>query len=632
MGPGYGTQTPTGDRLRVDLTTVDEKQREITSHLEVLRKLSVDLSQASDTESVLRTMARSTMTILGYEDCVIYVVDVAGQSLVQRAAHGPKCPDGEEIINPIRLRFGEGIVGSCAESGTAILVPDTSNDHRYVVDDQARGSELAVPVIDDGQVIAVIDSEHSQVDFYTEADEQALIDVAAIAAARLRTALTLEALRDSVTQLETARRNLDRLAHTDHLTGLMNRRGFDELIRSTLSASDDPVSVALIDVDRFKAINDTHGHGCGDNILCTLADVMRESADDQAITVARLGGDEFAVLGTDAQQVQHYLLGLLGSTRAQQWRNGAARLDVSLSIGMAQADSRDVWGLADEALFVAKAQGRDQLVVYDPDDPNLIELHSDRRWAAILNEAMESDTLCLFGQPIVRTASPEGSPAYYEMLLRYCAPDGTIQSPAQLLAAAERFGLCERLDLWVVEKVIAWLAERPDELHATVNVTAHFVHSKRALSNLAAILDRHQVKPSRLCIEITETIAINDMDQCHEFVRTAHRWGCRIAIDDFGSGWTALPMVRDLGVDVLKIDGSWVQKSTSDQLACSVVSAVVEAANIIGVEVVAEWVETTETLAFMRELGVSCVQGFLTGVPRPLDECHAIPSSIGAGG
>lgn len=587
--------------------------------LELLRTLSVDLAQAADIDAVLWTIARSTMRTLGYEDCVIYVVDTQQRILTQRAAHGPKCPEGEEIVDPIVLRFGEGIVGACAESAQPVRVVDTAADDRYVVDDQARGSELAVPVIDNGEVIAIIDSEHSAPGFYSDADELALCDIAAIAAARLRAAITVEALHDSVSQLESARRELDSLARTDHLTGLLNRRGFEEMI-AEYDALGENVCIAVLDVDRFKAINDTHGHLCGDDVLRKIAHILAVNSVGSQFVASRLGGDEFAVLGPDLSALTRVALAVLGDVRSHDWEYGSARLDVSVSIGSACTAGCDVWGLADEALFLAKSQGRDQFVVYDAEDPSLIELQSDRRWAATVKEAMEADDLILFAQPIVDCQRPNVGAEYFEMLLRYRAPGGELMSPGLLLGAAERFGLSEQLDLWVVRKVVEWLAAQPAHVRATVNVTAYFVDSPRALSMLGQMLTELRVQPSRLCIEITETTAIADMDRCRDFVRTAHRWGCKIAIDDFGSGWTALPLVRDFEVDVLKIDGSWVKDVTRDKLASSVVTAIMEASKIIGVDVVAEWVEDEETITFLQGLGVDYLQGFYTGKPRPLDE------------
>lgn len=604
----------------------ENAQGSANRQLEVLRHLSAELAQAADIDAVLWTIARSTMQTLGYEDCVIYVASPDRNALIQRAAHGPKCPEGEEVINPIVLQVGTGIVGTCAALGAPVRVADTSADDRYVVDDQVRGSELAVPVIDNGEVIAVIDSEHSEVDFYTIEDEQALIDIAALAASRLQTAMTMEALHESVNQLEAARQELASIASSDHLTSLLNRRGFEDAM-SVLDNEHGELCVALLDIDRFKAINDTYGHRCGDEVLCDLAMILIETVEATEIVVARLGGDEFALLGPDVSSVSRSALAVLSAVRERQWEHGHARLDVSVSIGASSTNHGDVWGYADEALFLAKAQGRDQLVVYDPDDPRLIELRSDRQWAAVVRQAMDDDDLVLFGQPIVHSNRIDAPPAYYEMLLRYRSPEGSIVSPARLLGAAERFGLSEQLDLWVTQKVIEWLAGQPDDIHATVNVTAHFVDSSRALGHLANMLQECRVKPSRLCIEITESTAIADMERCKEFVRTAHRWGCKIAIDDFGNGWTALPLVRDLDVDVLKIDGSWVKNVTSDNLSCSVVVAIVEAARIIGVDVVAEWVEDEATVKFLQELGVQYLQGFLTGVPAPLPPASITPAS-----
>ncbi len=593
-------------------------------HLGLLRQLSGELAQSGNLQSVLRTIARSTMAALGYEDCVIYLVDQrigdAGEVLVQRAAHGPKSPDGQNILNPITLDFGQGIVGACAASGLTVRVDDTSLDSRYIVDDSARGSELAVPIIDDGRVIGIIDSEHSEIDFYTRDDEQAVEDIAALAAARLRTAMTVEELERNVEQLQRARHELDVASRTDALTGLQNRRGFEESLK-TFDLEPPAIAVAaLVDVDRFKVVNDSHGHHCGDFVLRKLGRLFATFSEAQEVVAARLGGDEFVLLGRRPAQLQTAMEEFVELVRSQEWIFNGAVLDITISAGVATADIKQVWALADEALYLAKSGGRDQVVLHDSHDPRVERLEADKRWADEVHRGMTDDSLLLFAQPITRTTDPFGAPAYYEVLLRRRASDGTPTSPARMLAAAERFGLSERLDTWVLTTALQWLGSEEPRISLAINLGAPFVGSERAVLHLEQLMTRTGVTPEQLCLEITETMAIEDLERTKAFVQTVRQWGSKVAIDDFGSGWTTLPMVQELDVDVLKIDGSWISKSTTDELAMSVVSSTVEAAQIIGVDVVAEWVEDQTTLDFLTDLGVDLLQGYLTGRPRPLED------------
>lgn len=594
--------------------------------LGLFRDLASGLLNAADLESVLTTVARTAMNALRYEDCVIYLADQQSRMLVQRAAHGPKNPSGIALLNPITIPFGRGIVGACAASGHPVLVADTRRDPRYIVDDCERRSELAVPLVDRGVVIGVIDSEHSEPDFYTQADLEALVDIAAIAAVRLRAAMSTDALVQTVDELERTRQQLATLVRTDHLTALANRRGFEDQLE--LKNLDGPVAIALLDLDDFKNINDTYGHIAGDAVLTRLASVLEEQMTDDRCFVGRLGGDEFGLLGPDLRTVTDWGLRVLDKVRRISWRAITGEHRVTASLGAApQHDSTDLWGMADEALFVAKSAGGDGMVVHDHADERFQALRSDRAWADKIRTAIADDSFTLVGQPIVPAGEVAAGPLFFEMLLRYQEEDGATVSPAGFLGVADTFRLSEDVDRWVVSKTVAWLAEQDPTVRAAANITGRFVESPRALPILAAALEDSGIDPRRLCLEITESIAIADMKRCAEMVRTARSWGCSVAIDDFGRGWSSLPLVRDLSVDLLKIDGEWVCNVSDDPLARSVVTSIVEAAEIVGVSVVAEWVEDQDTADFLIDLGVPYLQGYFIGRPAPLSELL-----VGSGG
>ncbi len=479
--------------------------------LDVLRQLSLELAQADDTQSVLWIIARSTMTMLGYEDCVIYLVEerTTGPVLVQRAAHGPKSPDGAEVVDPIELELGAGIVGHCAETATPVLVADTSRDARYVVDDVSRGSELAVPILDDGEVIGVIDSEHSRPGFYTSTDQQAVVDIAALASARLRTALTIEQLERNVDALERTRAELDRLARTDGLTGLLNRRGLEEVLNEFDGVQ--PMAAAVLDIDQFKMLNDTHGHNCGDNVLIKVANTIRNSTVATRLTASRLGGDEFIVVGDGLDDLERVMLTILHTVRTTALRHNDVELSVTVSIGIARGQRDDVWGLADEALYLAKSGGRDQLVMYDERDPQLQARRVDMQWADEVRQAIASDSLLLYGQPIIDVSLPDEPVAYHEVLLRRPTPDGGVAAPGPILSAAERFGLIERLDFWVLSTSLDWLSGQPKSTRLSINLSTDFTCSPHAIPNLNRVLEQSGVDPRQLCLEITETTAIRDL-------------------------------------------------------------------------------------------------------------------------
>ena len=579
--------------------------------LELLRATSVELAQARDVNSVLWTVAETSMAILDYEDCVIYLVDHDRDVLVQRAAFGPKSVGRGEILNPIEIKMGAGIVGTAAETGRLVRVDDTLEDPRYIVDDDVRRSELAVPIIDAGEVIGVIDSEHSDPGFYTVEDEQALTDLAAIAAAQVRTAVTIE-------QLERARAALDELASTDPLTGLPNRRAYEDHLRRR--TKDRELAIGIIDLDGFKRINDELGHAAGDDLLRHVATVLREAAPTTDLA-ARLGGDEFAVVldNGDVQELFEIMTRLIERIAlvGWDWRGGA--LHVTASAGIARSGSSTSWSDADAALYLAKAEGKNRVVVHHPEDARLIARDADQRLAREVRDGLAQGRFVLYGQPIVRTDDPDNHPRLVESLLRYVDDDGSVRAPSPFIAAAGQYGLTERLDRWVIESAVSWLAANPGAPALSVNVHPNTIVYGDLVRHLGTELGRKGVEPDRIIIEITEDAAIRDERRCRTVVRDLRHWGTRVAFDDFGSGWTSLSVARDVEVDFLKIDGAWVRDATIDQLSRQVVEAIAAAAATLGARTVAEWVEDQGTRDFLAELGIDLVQGFLTGRPVPLD-------------
>lgn len=581
--------------------------------LDILRDLTEDLLGAPNLEAMLWIVARTVMNALDYEDCVLYLVNDERTHLVQRAAHGPKSPAGAHLINPISIPIGHGIVGACVESGEPVLVDDTHLDDRYIVDDQIRRSELAVPLIDSDVVIGVIDSEHSEVGFYTDDDLQALVDIARIAAVRLHAAMSTEQLEETVNELEATKLALDIRLRTDHLTGLANRQGFEDRLEGVDGG---PGALALVDLDSFKEINDTLGHAAGDRALIDVARVMNETRPDGGF-VARLGGDEFGLLAPTLDTLLHWCNRILQALRDRATRPFANQVAITASVGLVERHRNGgTWGLADDALFVAKAAGGDQLVVHHDQDVRLQELKIERSWATKIRRGLETNFV-LLGQPIVRASDPK-TVEMYEVLLRYAADSGDLIPPSAFLPVAEKFRLFEDIDRWVVAEAVAWLGGQPDSVRVAANVASPFIESTHAIKSLERILDESAVDPSRLCLEITESIAIADEAVCAEFLRIVRGWGCSVAVDDFGRGWSALPLVRDMNVDILKIDGAWVQQTAHDDLARTVVRSIVEVSEILGVKVVAEWVESRAVADYLRDLGVDLLQGFHIGRPARL--------------
>lgn len=426
-------------------------------------------------------------------------------------------------------------------------------------------------------------------------------------------------------RLAAERRWFEYLAYTDELTGVCNRRGLQRDLAQRLESPGPGCSFAVVDVDAFNSINTIHGRSVGDEILRQVARILEGCQPQGAVLddlqIARLGGDEFAIVTNDVDTLLDWALGVLGATRSMDWTVAGTNLDVTVSIGLVVDRTRDIWAASTDALRIAKQQGGDQLVIHDDISPPMVAHMADRNWSSELRAALRDSDLVLHAQPIVELNKLDAPANWFEVLVRYRSPSGVLVSPDIFLPVADRVGLLGDVDMWVVSRAVEWLARNRDGTRLAVNVSPQFFSLPRALWHLGRCLDETGVDPSRLCLEITEGAAIADLARCQKVIAQMRRWGCSVAIDDFGSGWTSLPVARDLGVDILKIDGAWVRQCVRDQLSNAVVTSIVEVASILNADVVAEWVEDRETLDYLSWLGVRFAQGFLLGMPGPLDDC-----------
>ena len=237
------------------------------------------------------------------------------------------------------------------------------------------------------------------------------------------------------------------------------------------------------------------------------------------------------------------------------------------------------------------------------------------------NDRFDSEKLFLVAQPVVPMNS-RSQPAYYEMLLRVIDDAGLINTPDVLLEDAEREDTLEQLDGWVLRSTVEWLSQTPTA-SSSVNMTATSMRSGRALSDLRSALSEFGVDPARLMLELPEHFVTEDPDAFRRSVKEADELGVRIAIDDLGTEWRALSTIRDVGVDAIKIDGYWVSKATTDELAEITIRSIVNAARLIGARVVAEWIENEETFDLISEMGIQYGQGWLFGYPTPLADIDA---------
>jgi diguanylate cyclase (GGDEF)-like protein/PAS domain S-box-containing protein len=419
------------------------------------------------------------------------------------------------------------------------------------------------------------------------------------------------------------------LADHDPLTGLLNRRAFARQLESHLEhvRRYGPAGAALVlDLDHFKNINDTLGHGMGDELIVSLAGALSERLGDR-VAIARLGGDELAVLvpDGDADDAQEAAEKVLDAVRAQRVASPSGRLrTVSASIGIAGFDQSgmtadDVLANADLAMYEAKEAGRDRAIAYRPTAHSSSRIDGRVSWPDIIRDGLDEDRFVLQAQPIMNLAT--GETGQFELLLRLRDPFGELISPAAFLPAAERYGLIGAIDRWVVSRSIAMLAaenRRGRRLTFEVNISGRSAGDPDLLALIEGELRTHEVDPAQVIFEITETTAVANIPRAQEFAHRLAALGCRFALDDFGAAFASFYYLKHLPFDYLKIDGEFVRGCVTDRTDQLVIQAVVDIARGLGKRTVAEMVGDQETLNLVRELGVDYVQGFHVGRPAPL--------------
>jgi diguanylate cyclase (GGDEF)-like protein/PAS domain S-box-containing protein len=431
------------------------------------------------------------------------------------------------------------------------------------------------------------------------------------------------------------RRFEDRLQHlVDHdpLTGLYNRRRFEqELDRHVAHIRRYGAQGALLvlDLDDFKSVNDTLGHNAGDELIVAVAGLLKSKLRDSDV-IARLGGDEFAILvptgGPD--EAEAVAAKLVRAVREEVRVIGERRVRrVTTSVGVAPLRTGEETGEeilinADLAMYEAKEAGRDRYAAYAPDRHEPPRIQARMQWVARIRDALEDERFVLHAQPILDLRS--GEIAQYELLVRMLDDHGDLIPPGTFLQVAERFDLVQEIDRWVARKALALIAEHAGSgLRLTLNLSGRTLTDGRLLADLEEGIARTGADPGSLTFEVTETAAVANIHLAREFAERLRQIGCRFALDDFGAGFGSFYYLKHLPFDYLKIDGEFISNCLSNRTDQLVIRAVVDIAQGLGKETVAEFAASEELVQFLRSQGVDYAQGFHVGRPQPLPEALA---------
>jgi len=449
-----------------------------------------------------------------------------------------------------------------------------------------------------------------------------------------------------------ARELMCRLTHQasrDSLTGLFNRHSFESQVRRLIDEVDGGYAnhaLFYLDLDQFKIVNDTCGHVAGDELLRQLGVILHEALRSDDI-LARLGGDEFGVLLRRCSIDQAVKIADKLRISVEEfrfiWGDKVFQLGVSIGVVPVEpgvADLAALLSVADLACYAAKEAGRNRIHVYQASDDALALQYGEMHWATDLARALEEDRFEIFVQPIVGLAADD-SHRHWEVLLRLRTAEGNYVSPGAFMSAAERYGLMPRIDRWVIERAFrtfSGMAARATTDCCSDVVAINLSGASLNDSSLIEFVRETQASTgmpwSRVCFEITETVAIRNLHMAISLVNELRNLGCKFALDDFGSGLSSFSYLKNLPIDYLKIDGSFIMDIVSDPVDRAMVEAIREVSHIMGVKTVAEWVENEETAAVLREIGIDYAQGYYFGRPGAVgqwsEKCGTLNRPSGA--
>ena len=441
---------------------------------------------------------------------------------------------------------------------------------------------------------------------------------------------TVFALVEDVSQNHALAREVEHHASHDPLTGLINRREIERLLDQALAAvraEGGTHALCYIDLDYFKLVNDGLGHAAGDQLLRSFADYLVGAVRD-GDWVGRLGGDEFALFLANASQdeAKHVLQRVIRTLGQVSFQHGDGAPKVSCSIGVVEvtAEAPDVnWlmSAADSACYAAKEAGRNRVHCYNESRMALDERRREAERLANVSSAIAENRMLLYAQRIERVGDPEF--LHYEVLVRMRSPEGALQGPAEFMGAVERYGMAMALDRHVLSLLFRHLQVCPNHVQqlglCNVNVSAQSIAEPSFLAFVTDLLERNRGLAHKLCFEITETAAVSNLAQARAFIDAVKARGCRMALDDFGSGLSSFGYLRQLPADMLKIDGVFVRDMNVDPVNRAAVRAITEVGRELHMMVVAEWVESAVVADQLAQMGVEGLQGYAIERPIPLE-------------
>jgi len=434
----------------------------------------------------------------------------------------------------------------------------------------------------------------------------------------------------NITEARKLTNQLHYLARHDSLTKLMNRREFNDQVsrvQKEAKIRNSPATLGFIDLDQFKIVNDTEGHPAGDQLLKELSMFLASKLRNNDI-LARLGGDEFGLLmeGCSIEDGKIIVEKLMSRLRDFNFVYNGRVFGVTASVGLVEinnsdASIEDLIRQVDIACYAAKDLGRNQVHVYDPRDFDVEKRSQEILHASGIQQAISQDRFLLYAQPISTSGCKNGEFEHYEILLRMLDEQDNELAPASFIPVAERYRLMSDIDRWVVHNTLKSLRRAPssfDHTQFTINLSGGSFTDSTLVKDIQTEFARFDVAPERIIFEITETAVVASVERACQFIDELTEFGCRFAIDDFGSGMSSFSYLKRFEAQFLKIDGSLIQEIATESDDRNMVAAINQMAHVLGMKTIAEFVENQEIVDVLDEIGVDMLQGYGIGRPTPL--------------
>ena len=500
----------------------------------------------------------------------------------------------------------------------------------FLIVDENTGEEIVDPLkrcVDSGEFVTL--PEHSSL---TRNDESTVSIEASIAPMKSdkNNLIGVVMVIQDVSQTRSLNQQLSYQASHDLLTGLYNRRKFEEYLEEILidtREEDRHHTLFYLDLDDFKVVNDTCGHVAGDELLKQLPALFNEILRTGDI-VARLGGDEFGIILQNCGVQQATLIAEKIREKIKSfrfvWEDRTFEIGVSIGVVGIDVDNAEmsfILSSADMACYAAKDAGRNCVHVYEPSNDVITERSGQMHWAARISKALEEHQFMIYQQPIVGLSGESGH--HQEILLRMIDENQNVVLPGSFMSAAERYGLMHEIDRWVIREVFQHMGrdDPADPVKGTnrvffINLSGESINERSLLNYILQEKDKYDVSLENVCFEISENTATSNLSKTAGFIKELKKHNCKFSLDGFGNGLSSFSYLKSMPVDYIKINGDFVKDISNDELDRAMVESILKVARILGLSTIAEHVENNDNLITLKEIGVDYVQGYYLGRPE----------------